>query len=123
MLSPPAVLADIGSALARLKAGVQAGRDALQRRFREKGDGPMVLREHRRLVDGVLKDMWRQLQVPAPLALLAVCGYGRGELFPPFDIDVLVLLQDSASPDLAAKIDELVGLDWRTGLELAPNVC
>jgi len=82
MLSPPAALADSGSTLARLKAGVQAERDALQRRFRETADGTMVLREHRRLVDRVLKDMWRQLQVPAPLALLAVGGYGRGSFSP-----------------------------------------
>src|SRR5260221_14252073 len=107
MLSPPAALADSGSALARLKAGVQAGRDALQRRFRETGDGAMVRREHRRLVDGVLKDMWRQLPVPAPLALLAVGGYGRGVLFPHSSIDRLVLPADSASPHLAAKIEEL----------------
>jgi len=122
MLSPPETLADSGSALARLKAGVQAERDALQGRFRETADGPMVLREHRRLVDRVLKDMWRQLRVPAPLALLAVGGYGRGELFPHSDIDVLVLLQDSASPGLAAKIEELVGRVWDTGLELAHSV-
>src|SRR2546425_8868151 len=62
MLSPPATLADGGATLARLKAGVQAERAALQTRFRETADGPMVLREHRRLVDRVLKDMWRQLR-------------------------------------------------------------
>ncbi len=122
MLSPPTVLADSGSALARLKAGVQAERDALQGRFRATADGPMVLREHRRLVDRVLKDMWRQLRLPAPLALLAVGGYGRGELYPHSDIDVLVLLQDSASAGPAAKIEELVGRVWDTGLELAHSV-
>src|SRR6266849_3754024 len=122
MLSPPAVLADSGSALARLKAGVQAERDALQGRFRATADGPMVLREHRRLVDRVLKDMWRQLRLPAPLALLAVGGYGRGELYPHSDIDVLVLLQDSASAGLATQIEKLVGRLWDTGLELSHSV-
>src|SRR5467141_1008386 len=122
MLSPPTVLADSGSALARLKAGVQAERDALQRRFHQTADGTMVLREHRRLVDRVLKDMWRQIRLPAPLALLAVGGYGRGELYPHSDIDVLVLLQDSASAGPAAKIEELVGRVWDTGLELAHSV-
>src|SRR5258708_14929513 len=122
MLSPPTVLADSGSALARLKAGVQAERDALQGRFRATADGPMVLREHRRLVDRVLKDMWRQLRLPAPLALLAVGGYGRGELYPHSDIDVLVLLQDSASAGPAAKIEGLVGRAWATGLEPAHSV-
>src|SRR3989441_134438 len=122
MLSPHATLADGDATLARLKAGVQAERAALQRKFRETADGTMVLREHRRLVDRVLKEMWRQLRLPAPLALLAVGGYGRGELYPHSDIDVLVLLQDPASAGLATQIEKLVGRLWDTGLELAHSV-
>ncbi|TMH39274.1 MAG: [protein-PII] uridylyltransferase [Betaproteobacteria bacterium] len=122
MLSPHATLADGGATLARLKAGVQAERAALQTKFRETADGAMVLREHRRLVDRVLKEMWRQLRLPAPLALLAVGGYGRGELYPHSDVDVLVLLQDPASAGLAGQIEKLVGRLWDTGLELAHSV-
>src|ERR1044072_6444196 len=98
MLSPHATPADGGATLARLKAGVRAERAALPAKFREMADGARVLREHRRLVDRVLKEMWRQLRLPAPLALLAVGGYGRGELHPHSGIDVLVLLQEPASP-------------------------
>ncbi len=122
MLSPPATLTDGGATLARLKAGVQAERRALQTKFQETADGTMVLREHCRLIDRVLKDLWQQLRLPVPLALLAVGGYGRGELYPHSDIDVLVLLQDPASAGLAAKIEELVGRLWDTGLELAHSV-
>ena len=122
MLSPPATLADGGATLAGLKAGVQAERAALQARFRETADGTMVLREHRRLVDRVLKEMWRQLRLPAPLALLAVGGYGRGELYPHSDIDVLVLLPEAPSPGLTVTIEELVGRLWDTGLELSHSV-
>src|SRR5712691_1617623 len=122
MLSTPATLADGGATLARLKAEVQAERAALQAGFRETADGTVVLREHRRLVDRVLKEMWRELRLPAPLALLAVGGYGRGELYPHSDIDVLVLLQDPASPGLATQIEKLVGRLWDTGLELAHSV-
>jgi len=122
MLSPAAALADVGPAFARLKAGVQAERGALQTRFQAKGDGAWVLREHCRLIDRTLKDVWRQLQLPATLALLAVGGYGRGELYPHSDIDVLILLKDPASRDLAAKLEELVGRLWDMGLELAHSV-
>jgi [protein-PII] uridylyltransferase len=122
MLSSPAALADGGAGLARLKAGVQAERRALQTKFQETADGTMVLREHCRLIDRVLKDVWRELRLPVPLALLAVGGYGRGELYPHSDIDVLLLLQDPASAGLAAKIEELVGRLWDTGLELAHSV-
>src|SRR5207247_6464252 len=122
MLSPPGPRADGGATLAGLKAGVQAERAALQARFRETADGTLVLREHRRLVDRVLKEMWRQLRLPAPLALLAVGGYGRGELYPHSDIDVLVLLPEAPSAGLTATIEELIGRLWDTGLELSHSV-
>src|SRR6266850_7970697 len=122
MQSPAAALADVGPAFARLKASVQTQRDALQTRFQAKGDGAWVLREHCRLIDRTLKDVWRQLQLPATLALLAVGGYGRGELYPHSDIDVLILLKDPASSEHAAKIEELVGRLWDMGLELGHSV-
>src|SRR5215467_3157535 len=115
-------LADAGGAFARLKANIQAERAALQTRFRENADGPAVLREHCRLIDRTLQDVWRQLELPAPLALVAVGGYGRGELYPHSDIDVLILLKDAATPELAAKIEELVGRLWDMGLELGHSV-
>src|SRR5262245_821325 len=107
MLSPATTPADVGRSFARLKASVQAERAALQTRFLVSGDGPAVLREHTRLIDRTLKDVWRQLQLPASLALLAVGGYGRREMYPHSDIDVLILLREPASPDLAAKIENL----------------
>jgi [protein-PII] uridylyltransferase len=121
MLSSPAT-PDSGPALARLKAGVRTERAALQAKFQKSADGALVLREHRRLVDRVLKEMWRRLRLPASLALLAVGGYGRGELYPHSDIDVLVLLQEPPSAKLALTIEELVGRLWDTGLELSHSV-
>jgi len=121
MLSFPAT-PDSGPALARLKAGVRTERAALQAKFQKSADGALVLREHRRLVDRVLKEMWRRLRLPASLALLAVGGYGRGELYPHSDIDVLVLLQEPPSASLVSTIEDLVGRLWDTGLELSHSV-
>jgi len=115
-------LPDSVSAFAGLKESVKTGRDALRVRFHDSANGAMVLREHRRLVDRVLKDAWRHLQLPASAALLAVGGYGRGELYPHSDVDVLVLLEEPPAAELAAKIEELVGRLWDTGLELSHSV-
>src|SRR5258708_30600840 len=109
MLSPPATLADGGATLARLKAEVQAERAALQAGFRETADGTVVLREHRRLVDRVLKEMWRELRLPAPLALLAVGGYGRGAHFSHSLADELPLPHDPAYVGLANQNGKHVG--------------
>ena len=122
MLSARPAVPDARSTLAELKAGVQAACAALQKKFRETGDSRAVLHGHRRLVDRVLKDLWRQLRMPASLALLAVGGYGRGELYPHSDVDVLVLLPESPSSALTGQIETLIGRLWDTGLELGHSV-
>jgi [protein-PII] uridylyltransferase len=71
--------------------------------------------------------------VPAEAALLAVGGYGRGELFPHSDVDVLVLLPSaepsSGEPSNAqsaqahrSAIEGFITLCWDSGLEIGSSV-
>jgi [protein-PII] uridylyltransferase len=59
-------------------------------------------------------------------ALLAVGGFGRGELFPYSDVDVLLLLPDGASPDTNEKlkgcIETFISNCWDAGLEIGSSV-
>jgi [protein-PII] uridylyltransferase len=78
------------------------------------------------LADGVLQQLWTRSDLPAPFALLAVGGYGRGELFPFSDVDVLVLMPDTFDPDhnpgLKGRIESFIGSCWDTGLEIGSSV-
>jgi [protein-PII] uridylyltransferase len=79
-----------------------------------------------READDTLKAVWRTAGLPDGLALLAVGGFGRGELFPHSDVDVVVLLPDSTvldeQPDLKRRIEAFIGNCWDAGLEIGSSV-
>ena len=78
------------------------------------------------LADGTLKTLWRQAGFTRPFALIAVGGFGRGELFPYSDVDVLVLLPNEHSPatdaQLKTQIEGFIGSCWDAGLEIGSSV-
>ncbi|PQA78307.1 [protein-PII] uridylyltransferase [Rhodoferax sp. TS-BS-61-7] len=85
-----------------------------------------VLQRMSQLTDSVLVRLWQQAGLGEPFALLAVGGFGRGELFPHSDVDVLVLLPDGQSPEfdseLKKKIEAFIGSCWDVGLEIGSSV-
>jgi len=81
-----------------------------------------MLRDQRLLIDDLLKGIWRAFQFPSSASLLAVGGYGRGELFPHSDIDLLILLPGAPDAALTAKLEGLVGRLWDVGLEVGHSV-
>ncbi|MFM7024741.1 MAG: [protein-PII] uridylyltransferase [Limnohabitans sp.] len=78
------------------------------------------------LVDGLLIRLWQEAHLPDGLTLAAVGGFGRGELFPYSDVDVLVLLPDGQtpqdSPGLREKLETFIGSCWDCGLEIGSSV-
>ena len=101
---------------------LRRARTALKEEFQRSGNARSVLRKHRILIDKVLIQTWREFKVPAELALVAVGGYGRGELFPGSDVDILVLLPSPHWPGLAALLESLIGRLWDLGLEVGHSV-
>jgi [protein-PII] uridylyltransferase len=78
------------------------------------------------LADGLLIQLWQQAGFAPEVCLAAVGGFGRGELFPYSDVDVLVLLPDGMSPEtspvLQAQLERFIGSCWDTGLEIGSSV-
>ncbi|MEN9586803.1 MAG: hypothetical protein RIT15_378, partial [Pseudomonadota bacterium] len=87
-----------------------------------------LLRELSKLTDQTLSTIWDKsgLAASEKFCLVAVGGYGRGELFPYSDVDVLVLLPNEANTQtdatLQANIESFVGMCWDAGLEIGSSV-
>ena len=85
-----------------------------------------TLRKLSALADGTLRALWQRAAFQADFALVAVGGFGRAELFPHSDVDVLLLLPDGTNPDtdpaLKLRIEEFIGSCWDAGLEIGSSV-
>ncbi|MEY5098527.1 MAG: hypothetical protein RJA36_1246 [Pseudomonadota bacterium] len=85
-----------------------------------------LLRQLSRCTDQVLQQIWAEAGLPDDFALVAVGGYGRGELFPYSDIDVLLLMPDGTDPGadeaLKARLEGFIGHCWDAGLEIGSSV-
>ena len=89
-----------------------------------------LLQKLARHTDQMLQQLWRQADFGSDCSLVAVGGYGRGELFPHSDVDVLLLLPENA--DMAAlgsqglslqqRLEGFISLCWDCGLEIGSSV-
>jgi len=98
-----------------------AGAD-LRARF-EAGDSIVELVHARAaFIDDVLVGLWREHIEHFGAALVAVGGYGRGELHPYSDIDIMLILPDSLEPRSEESISAFVTALWDIGLEAGQSV-
>jgi len=85
-----------------------------------------VLHALQQLTDDTLIALWQASDMGASLVLAAVGGYGRGQLFPHSDIDVLVLLPEGRLEDLDAvtkgRLESFITSCWDHGLEIGSSV-
>ncbi|MEA3159213.1 MAG: [protein-PII] uridylyltransferase [Gammaproteobacteria bacterium] len=100
------------------------GTDLLKDRF--VADEPIedLVRDRAKLVDMALRAAWvnHAGKFAGDLALVAVGGYGRGELHPSSDIDIMVLLPKSDSADWQPDIERFLTFLWDIGLEVGHSV-
>ena len=85
-----------------------------------------ALRKLSAFTDDLLQALWQRADFPEGCALVAVGGYGRAQLFPYSDVDVLLLLPEGATPQanspLSARIEGFIGSCWDAGLEIGSSV-
>jgi [protein-PII] uridylyltransferase len=118
------------STLAELRQQFKAGKqtlidDFIAARPTQVG-AATLLRRLARHVDDTLRSLWTQAGMPDGACLVAVGGYGRGELYPHSDVDVLVLLPDDVEAHVPGPvktaIEGFITSCWDLGLEIGSSV-
>jgi [protein-PII] uridylyltransferase len=105
-----------------LRHTLQSGRQALHASYRANRNPATLLQGAARQVDGLLRHIWQTLGLDPQLCLVAVGGYGRGELYPASDVDLLILLPDDTPDTHRPALEALIGLLWDIGLEIGHSV-
>lgn len=108
--------------LAHWRAELQTARDSLYRSYLSHRRPATLLAGLSQAVDRVLREIWQDHELPPATALIAVGGYGRAELYPQSDVDVLFLLDDSLDDADCARFEPLIALLWDVGLPIGHSV-
>src|SRR5437016_1114401 len=106
------------------------GFDSLKVRHAEGASGQESVRTHARLMDDVIFSLTRLIAddadrarlEPTALVVTALGGYGRGELHPLSDIDLMVVYDGEQSPYVQRMMQELLYSLWDLGLQVGHSL-
>jgi [protein-PII] uridylyltransferase len=101
---------------------LKAQQALLEQEFLKNTNPASLLKKHAKLIDKLLSKVWQHSGLNNEITLIAVGGYGREELFPFSDIDLLILMPDNASDTQNKKIEALIGVLWDLGLNIGHSV-
>ena len=111
-----------GDSLDACKEAISRCTEFLHRQFRAGADAGLLIRQRAVFMDQMLGALWdNHGWDDTDLALVAVGGYGRGELHPHSDIDILLLLGDNYDPG-SGQIENFLTTLWDIGLDIGHSV-
>ncbi|MCL1147111.1 bifunctional uridylyltransferase/uridylyl-removing protein GlnD [Shewanella marinintestina] len=91
--------------------------------FNAKSDVRSIVSTRCKHVDRLLQQQWQAHHLDNfPIALLAVGGYGRGELHPQSDVDLLFLTEKELSVEAEQALSAFIAFIWDAGLEVGHSV-
>lgn len=109
-----------------LKSALIQGVDEVRRRFDVHGKGDFVVYDNSYLIDQIIRVLYEYavererdgLIGLDDMAIVAVGGYGRGELSPKSDIDLLFLLKPKSNPEIEKLVEYVLYMLWDLGLKV-----
>jgi [protein-PII] uridylyltransferase len=108
--------------LADLRSRHRSRHEQLIEAFRERPDPDRLLRGLSQLTDSTVRAVWALAAPPRGATLAAVGGYGRAEMFPHSDVDLLVLLERAPDEAMRVSLEAFVGACWDVGLQIGHSV-
>ena len=92
--------------------------------------GQLSVQTHARLVDSMLQALFRLADAdatrdglaPSPVVLMALGGYGRGELHPSSDVDIMVIYDVELTPYVQRVTQEILYALWDLGLQVGHSL-
>lgn len=102
---------------------IREARRALNEAFYAGADILTLLQQHADFVDALLRQLWSSSRIsPQRATLIAVGGYGRRELHPASDIDLMILLTETPQTDCTERLSAFITLLWDIGLDVGHSV-
>jgi len=119
-----AALAESNSPIPVFKNTLKAAQETMDTRFRAGEDIRKLIYGRAWLVDQLLLQAWQLFDWPEQknYCLMAVGGYGRGELHPKSDVDILILLDDITDAEVQDSISGFLTLLWDINLDVGSSV-
>lgn len=110
--------------IAVFKDAIQHASEILDRRYKANLNIADIVFERAQVIDQILCLAWSQQNWPdtSDISLVAVGGYGRGELLPHSDIDILILTRKNKNTKYQSCISSFLTLLWDIGLEIGQSV-
>ncbi len=109
--------------LAVYRERLRTDREALYQQFNQGVPVAVLVRQRSQQLDTVLRHLWAdQLGAPSAAALIAVGGYGRQELQPASDIDILILIAPELDAATTTALECFVTFLWDLRLEIGHSV-
>lgn len=118
-------IANAGSPIPLLRNALQNATKAMHTRYKQNSNITSIVYSRAWIVDEILRIVWHAQNWPDPknISLVAVGGYGRGELLPYSDIDLLLLTRRNRdNKKYQDYISAFLTMLWDIGLEPGHSV-
>jgi len=111
-----------GDAQTVFRDAIRAADTFLNNRFEQGEDTETLVHERAAFIDRILLHAWQRFNWDKNISLLAVGGYGRGELHPHSDIDLLILSKRKNHKPYKASIESFLTFLWDIQLHIGHSV-